>query len=170
MASIKKRRNSDGSTSWDATVRVVGFPSTGKSFRTKLSAELWAARTQARAKGGTLVIARGMTLGDLIDEGLPRLKNPIGSAFTYWREELSHLRIDKITPELIAVHRDRLLGAECRGYRHKSSKPRATATVRNYIVELSRLFKLAVNELRVLEVNPCTNVTKPEKSREARGH
>src|SRR5215813_6685338 len=42
MASITKRRNGDGSTSWDAMVRVVGYPTTCKSFRTKLAAELWA--------------------------------------------------------------------------------------------------------------------------------
>ena len=34
MASVTTRRNGDGSTSWDALVRVVGYPATGKSFRT----------------------------------------------------------------------------------------------------------------------------------------
>ena len=29
MASITKRRNGNGSTSWDAMVRVVGYPATG---------------------------------------------------------------------------------------------------------------------------------------------
>lgn len=45
MATISNRRNGDGSTSWDAMVRVVGYSATGKSFRTKLAAELWASRT-----------------------------------------------------------------------------------------------------------------------------
>ena len=38
MASITRRRNGDGSTSWDALVRVVGYPATCKSFRSKLAA------------------------------------------------------------------------------------------------------------------------------------
>jgi len=81
MASITKRRNGDGSTTWDAMVRVVGYPATGKSFSTKLAAEVWAANTEARAKGGTLACARGMTLATLLDEALPRLKNPTKAAF-----------------------------------------------------------------------------------------
>jgi len=166
MATIRRRRNGDGSTSWDALVRVVGYPTAGKSFRTKLAAELWAARTESAAKAGTLAASRGMTLANLIDEGLPRLTNPTAGIFGYWRGALGDSRLDKITPELIAVHRDRLLGAECRGHRHKTAKPRSAATVRNYLIELSRLFALAVRELRVMEHNPCARVTKPPASQE----
>jgi integrase len=166
MATFSKRRNGDGSTSWDAMVRVVGYPATGKSFRTKLAAELWAARTEAAAKGGTLAFARGMTLGHLIDESRTRLTNPTAAAFAYWREHLGDVRLDKITPELIALHRDRLYGAACRGHNHKTSKPRSSATVRNYLIELSRLFALAVRELRVMDRNPCACVTRPAPSTE----
>jgi integrase len=119
----------------------VGYPATGKSFPTKLAAELWAARTEAARKGRAIASARGMTLGHLLDEAL-------------------------ITPELIAHHRDRLLGADCRGHNYKSTKPRSPATVRNYLIELSRLFALAVKELRVIDANPCARVTKPKASTE----
>src|SRR4051812_6475815 len=104
MASITKRRNGNGSTSWDAMVRVAGFPATGKSFRTKLAAELWAARTETRAKGGTLAIANGMTLSELIDEAWPRLTNPTVAAFNYWREHLGTVRLSRLSgnPEIIA--------------------------------------------------------------------
>ena len=147
MATFSRRRNGDGSTSWDAMVRVVGYPPTGKSFRTKLAAELWAARTEAAAKGA-----------------LPRLTNPTTAAFAYWGEHLGDVRLDKITPEQLATHRDRLLGAACSGCKHRTSKPRSTATVRNYLIELSRLFTLAVKELRVIDSNPCAGVTKPKAS------
>jgi integrase len=166
MATFKKRRNGDRSTSWDAMVRVVGYPATGKTFRTKLAAERWAAQTETAAKGGTLAHSRGMTLGQLLDEALPRLTNPTGAIFAYWRAHLGDVRLDKITPEQIALHRDRLLGADCRGHNHKTSKPRSTATVRNYLIELSRLFSLAIKELRVMDGNPCKAVTKPAASNE----
>lgn len=106
-----------------------------------------------------------MTLGHLIDEALPRLTNPTTVAFAYWREHLGDVRLDKITPELIALHRDRLLGAACRGHNHKTTKPRSPATVRNYLIELSRLFALAVNEMRVMDRNPCVRVTRPAPSK-----
>lgn len=166
MATLCKRRNGDGSTSWDAMVRIVGYPATGKSFRSKLAAELWAARTEAARKGRTVASARGMTLGHLLDEALPRLINPTAAVFAYWREQLGEMRLDRITPEQIAMHRDRLLGADCCGHNHKSVKPRSSATVRNYLIELSRLFTLAVKELRVIDANPCARVTKPKASNE----
>jgi integrase len=166
MATFTKRRNGDGSTSWDTLVRVVGYPATGKTFRTKLAAELWAARTEAAAKGGTLTSSRGMTLEQLLDEGLPRLTSLTAANFDYWREQLGNVRLEKLTPELIALHRDRLLGADCCGYKHKRTKPRSPATVRNYLIELSRLFTLAVKELRVMDTNPCARVTKPSVSNE----
>jgi hypothetical protein len=59
MATMRKRRNGDGSTRWDATVRVVGYPTIARFFRTKIKAELWAARTEAAAKGGTLASGAG---------------------------------------------------------------------------------------------------------------
>jgi len=69
-----------------------------------------------------------------------------------------------VTPNVIAVHRDRLLGASCGGFKHKKRKPRSSATVRNYLLQLSRLFTLAVKELRVMDANPCVNVRKPAAS------
>jgi hypothetical protein len=38
--------------------------------------------------------------------------------------------------------------------------------VRNYMIELSRLFALAVKELRIMDTNSCTRVTKPKASTE----
>lgn len=105
-----------------------------------------------------------MTLAMLIDEGLPRLRNPTNIVSSYWRATLGSLRLGKITPELVALHRDHLLGADCRGYRHRSSKPRSPAAVRNCIVELSRLFSLAIKKLRGMEANPCNNVKEPPAS------
>lgn len=166
MATFRKRRNGDGSTSWDALVRVAGYPAIGRTFPTKLAAELWASREEAARKGRALPCARRMTLEQLIDVAVPRLANPTSAVFAYWREHLGDSRLDKITPEQIALHRDRLLGAACRGHNHARTKPRSAATVRNYLIELSRLFTLAVKELRLMESNPCASVTRPRASTE----
>jgi len=69
MASIARRRNRDGSSSWDTTVRIVGYPTQCQSFPTKLEANLWASRMEAAARGRTLALARDMALAQLIDEG-----------------------------------------------------------------------------------------------------
>jgi integrase len=164
MATISPRRNRDGSRSWDATVRRTGHPTACKSFRTKLEAELWSARLETRMAGRTSALARDMTFAELLDEGLPRLRNPVDAAFAYWREALGTLRLCDLTPSLIALHRDRLLGAPTGGHRYKKLKPRSNPTVRNYLVELSRLLSYAVKELHVMEANPVENVKKPPAS------
>jgi integrase len=165
MASLRRRRNRDGSTSWDVTVRRVGYPTTCKSFPTKMEAELWAARTESAAAGRTLVLAKNTTLAKMLDAVLPRLKNPVACAFAYWREAIGDLRLVDVSPAVIAKHRDLLLGAPCGGHKHKRQRPRGTHTVRNYLVELGRAYQVAMKELRVVDSNPVALVSKPPASR-----
>lgn len=165
MATITARRRRDGSRSWDVTVRRTGHPTACKSFKTKLEAQLWAARIEARMAGRTTALARDMVFADLVDEALPRLRNPTAAAFAYWRGALGTLRLSDITPSLVALHRDRLLGALSGGHRYRKLKPRSDATVRNYLIELSRLFTYAVKELHVVEENPVSRVSKPSASK-----
>jgi integrase len=165
MATLVRRRSKDGSISWLATIRVTGYPTTCKTFRTKGEASLWSTRIEAAAKGRTLAVSRGMTVAELIDEGTPKLRNPTTAAFEYWREAIGTLRLIDVTPNVVAVHRDALLGAPCSGHNHRKRKPRSTATVRNYLIELSRLFALAVKEMRVMDSNPVERVSKPAASR-----
>jgi len=85
MATISKRRRVGGGTSWDAMVRVRGYPTRCKSFRTRLEAEAWASRTESAAHGRTLVLGKDLTLGQLIDEAAPKLRRANPAAINYWR-------------------------------------------------------------------------------------
>jgi integrase len=165
MASITRRRNRDGSTSWDAMIRIVGYPTTCRSFPTKLEAELWASRIEAGARGRTLALSRDTTLADLLDEVAPRLKSKSDAAMAYWRDKLGALRLLDVTPAVIAKHRDLLTGAPTRAYKHKKTKPRSASTVRRYLADLSRVFSIAVKELRVIDHNPVASVIAPPQSR-----
>lgn len=111
MATLIRRRTRDGSLSWLAQVRVQGYPNTCKSFPRKDEAKQWTARMEAAARGRTLAVSHRMTVEQLIDEGMPRLRNPTAAAFAYWREHLGTLRLIDVTPNVIARHRDLLLGA-----------------------------------------------------------
>lgn len=164
MATLIRRRARDGSPSWQAQVRVHGYPSHSKTFKTSRDAKAWASRMEAAAEGRTLAVSRGMTVAELIDLALPQLRNPATACFDYWREAIGTLRLIDVTPQVIAVHRDTLLGQPCGGNGHKKHKPRSTATVRNYMIELGRLFSHAVKEMWVMESNPCTRVNKPKAS------
>jgi len=76
MASLQKRRCKDGGVSWDVTVRVCGFPTRRKSFRTRHEADAWGARIEAAAQGHTLVVGAQATVNMLMDEAEPRLRSP----------------------------------------------------------------------------------------------
>lgn len=52
MASIYKRKNDDGSSSWRAVIRIKGHPSVCKSFERKQAAEDWAQETERSIKRG----------------------------------------------------------------------------------------------------------------------
>ncbi len=83
MATITKRRRVRGAISWDAVVRVRGYPTRRKLFRTRLDAESRAARTEAAAHGRTLFLGRDLTLAELPDEAEPRLRRPVRTAIRY---------------------------------------------------------------------------------------
>ena len=161
MATISKRHRKDGGLTWDATVRVRGYPTRCKSFRSRLEAEAWASRTEAAAHGRTLALGRDITMAQLVDAAIPLMRNPVHAEINYWRVELGARRIRDITPHVIAQHRDRLLGAPCRGHGHKRVKPRAAATVRRYLASLGGLFKVGVRELRWCDHNPVRDVSPP---------
>ena len=133
MATISKRRRVGGGTSWDAMVRVRGYPTRCKSFRTRLEAEAWASRTESAAHGRTLVLGKDLTLGQLIDEAAPKLRRANPAAINYWRGQLGALRTREVTPSVIARHRDLLTGAPTRAHGHKKPKPRTASTVRSYL-------------------------------------
>ena len=63
MASLRRRRNRDGSTSWDVTVRRVGYPTACKSFPTrwKPSSGPHALKRQRRVEPATGHPAAGQT-------------------------------------------------------------------------------------------------------------
>ena len=132
MATFHKRRNGDGSTSWDAMVRVVGYPTTSKSFRHQTRGGTVGRPHRRRPAGPHASLAPRNDARAPARRRLARLTNPTAAVFAYWRAELGDVRSTKITPGVDRHHRDRLLGAACRGHRHKRSKPRSPATVRNY--------------------------------------
>ena len=151
MASIRKRRRAGGGLSWDVTVRVRGYGTRCKTFRSRLEAEAWSSRTESAAHGRTLALGQQVTVGMLLTEALPRLRSPLDAAVRYWREELGTMRVRDVTPLLIAEHRNRLLGAETRSHRHKRTRPRSGATVRQYLAVLAAILKVGVRELRWCE-------------------
>jgi hypothetical protein len=59
MATIQKRQSADGTTSYRAMVRKLGFPHLSETFSTKTRAEAWAKRMEVAIQDGHAVSTEG---------------------------------------------------------------------------------------------------------------
>jgi integrase len=162
MAAIRKRINTDGSTSFHVQIRLKGHAPETASFRRLTDARKWAQQTEAAIREGRHFpqsAARQRTLADLIDRYsrtvLPH-KKPNNIAvqrpqLAVWRERLGHLRLADVTPAVLAEQRDTL------------SQGLSPGTVRQYFLAISHVFNVAVREWQWIASNPVHHVNKPRK-------
>lgn len=73
----------------------------------------------------------------------------------WWQNIIGHLPLKDITPALVTEFRDKLMHEENNG------KKRASATVLKYLVTLSHILSVCINEWQSLEFNPVSKISKP---------
>ena len=171
MASIQKRTNKDGSTSFRVEVRLKGYPAQRATFSRLTDAKDWARDTESDIKRGRhfkTAEAKRHTLADLIDrytrDVLPTKKPTTARAqqfqFDWWRSELGHLALADVTPAVLAEARDKLLSTPS-----KRGDPLSPAYVVRHLSALSHAFTVAVQEWGWIEDNPVMKVKKPTEPR-----
>lgn len=170
MASIRKRTNKDGTTSYRVDVRLKGFPAQRATFSRLTDARKWEQHTEAAIREGRYfktAQSRKHTFAELIDRynkdvipTKPAWAKAQKSQLTWWKDQLGDYVLGDITPARIVEHRDSLInGITVHG------KPRSPATVVRYLSALSHAFTVAVNEWNWLDDNPMRKVKKPKESR-----
>lgn len=169
MATITKRTDTTGGTSYRVEVRLRGTPRQSATFSRLTDARRWAQATEAAIREGRhfgTVEAKRHTLADLVDrytrEVLPSKKDGAhqGRQLGWWRRELGVYTLADVTPALIAEARDRLAARVT----HRG-RPTSPATVVRYLAALSHAFTVAVKEWGWVESNPLAKVTKPKEPR-----
>ena len=167
MATVQKRKNDDGTTSYRVMVRLKGHPTATATFPRLTDAREWGSNTERDMKAGRYFSAAKLkTLGDLFDKyataAAPRLKSWAGvkSRLDWWREKAGGELLEAITPARIAEWRDELLATP---KQHGGGK-RSGADVNRTIAALSSAMTHAVKELGWIERNPCERVTKPKEA------
>lgn len=172
MATITPRTTNDGCTRWSVLIRLRGYPTEHKTFRTKTQAKRWAEKRQNELREGRDLLRREAerhTLRELADTYLTDIA-PYGrgncslrqkaTRLRWWVEEIGDRRLSDVTPALISECKRRLLAGPL-----PSGKRRAGATVNRYLAELSRVFTVAVRELQWVETNPVQRVERLPESR-----
>ncbi len=167
MATIQKRKNDDGTTSYRVMIRLKGHPNASATFSRLTDAREWATKTEANMKAGRFFgTAKLKTLEDLFDKykaaASQRLKSwgDVERRLAWWKAKAGSEMLDAITPARIAEWRDELLATP---KQHGGGK-RSAADVNRTIAALSSAMTHAVKELGWIERNPCERVTKPKEA------
>lgn len=167
MATVQKRKNDDGTTSYRAMIRLKGYPTAGATFTRLTDARDWAAKTENDMKAGRYFgLAKLKTLGDLFDkyekDAAPRLKSWDGvkARLDWWRGKAGSEMLDAITPARIANLRNELLATP----KQRGGGKRSGADVNRAIAALSSAMSYAAKELGWIERNPCERVTKQKEA------
>lgn len=164
MATIIKRDDNQGAVTWQAKIRLNGYPPTSRTFKRLTDAKRWAAETETAIRQRRYfrsIEAEKHTLQDLceqyITDVLPGKKGEKKQTthLRWWTDRIgSHALID-VTPALIARTRDKLA-------RTPTARGPVTSagTVNRYLATLSRAFTIAVREWGWVEDNPLRKVSR----------
>lgn len=137
MASIAKYRNSDGSTSYVAQVRIKPFKPTAKSFDTKAAAKAWADDQEKtlkaqRDRGADRADLPSLTVAKLCEEFLadPEVKrlayfDDLERLVAWWSNEYGTDRVVDVGVLKLRAARDKLTGS--------GKDKKAPATVNRYL-------------------------------------
>lgn len=163
MANFRKR-----TSRWQAQVRVLGYPSQTKTFKTRAAAERWAKATEVEMALGEFVSraeAESTTLGELLERYVAEVSPAKKGA------ESEIIRVNAIARHALA---DRFLstirGVDIARYRDERLKVVASATVRRDLGVLSHAFEVARKEWGIYILNPVRDIKMPAngKARERR--
>lgn len=166
MATIQKRKNDDGTTSYRVMIRLKGHPLASATFARLTDAREWASRTETEMKAGRYFgAAKRKTLGELLDKyeatAAPRLKSWSGvkRRLDWWREKVGKELLDAITSARVAELRDELQATPKRN----GGGQRTPADVNRALAALSSAMSYAVKELGWIERNPLERVRKQKE-------
>lgn len=172
MATITKLTGKRG-TSYKVRIRKPNSPQVTKTFSSKSLAEKWARKTELEIEEGSYFDkkeAASHTVSDLVErylnEELQKLAETDWPArkrqLTWWKVEIGHLTLNKVTPSLIVELRNKLKSETT--YRKTI---RSGSTVNRYLAAFSAAFGIAATEWQWVTENPFSRVRR-EKENDAR--
>jgi len=165
MATIKKRKNKNGSCSYRVMIRLNdGLPTQYKTWPTYQEAKEWAIQEEAKRRQGLYFpdkFKQKHTLEELIDRYIEQIVPSIKSAedvirhLNWWKAKIGTHTLNHISSDLLSNQRQELLEEVL-----PSGKKRGTATVNRYLASLSAALSYAVQECEWISANPMLRVRK----------
>ena len=170
MATILERIDSKGKKTYQAKIRIKGYPTQSKTFERKTDAKLWANKMEHEIRTGIYLPEKHSnqhTLAELIERycanEINERKSDIGKVkmhLQWWKKELGAYYLNRLTPAIICDARSKLANEnklKPRSFKEPlvSDEKRSNSTVNRYMSSLSTVLNVAVNEYGWLQVNPA---------------
>ncbi|WP_367848916.1 tyrosine-type recombinase/integrase [Rhodoferax sp. WC2427] len=171
MASIRERKDQDGNLSYQAQVRIHGYPPRSATFLRKNDAKKWAAQTETEIRTG-MTIRKNPASQHTVREMLERYKENVlidkasggkdhKTHIEWWIGQLGHYALSEVTTDLVTRSIDKFKKSTTR-----LGKPPAPATVLRYMMALSHAFTVARKQWNWCESSPVENVQRPKVNNE----
>jgi integrase len=171
MAAIRERTDENGQKSYQAQVRIQGYPPRSKTFMRKTDAKKWAVQTETEIRTGMHIrqsqagkhTAKEMLekykdekLGDKAGKGKDQRTH-----LNWWIEQIGDYALSEVTTPLLTHCITKLKKTKTR----RDELP-APATVLRYLMTLSAVYTAARKEWGMCETSPVDNVQRPKVKNE----
>ena len=171
MAAIRERKDQNGKVSYQAQVRIHGYPPQSKTFLRKTDAKQWASQTETEIRTG-MTIRKSTASKHTVREMLERYRDNVlidkanggkdhKTHIAWWIDELGHYALSEVTTDLVTRSIDKLKKSKTR-----LGKSPAPATVMRYLMALSHAFNVARKQWNWCESSPVENVQRPKVKNE----
>lgn len=171
MATIEKRKNRNGQTTYRAKIRLRGYPSQSATFLRLSDAKKWIQSVESAMREGRYFKIRESkkhSLSDLVDRykkevfpNKPKSQACQRTQLNWWRNELGDYLLSDVTPALLNEYRGKLINEKSL----RGDKKRSNATINRYCAILSHAFTVAVKEWGWMQENPMLKITKLKEPR-----
>lgn len=177
MASIRKRKNLKGETTYTVQVRLKGYPNEVASFTRLTDAKKWAQSTEAairenryfqhsEAKKHTVADMNARYLTWLELHNAKRLKD-VKPMLNWWTEQIGDYLLSDLKPSLINLQIDKLMQRKVKRRDRKTGKTNFVSIgpgrINRYLAVLSRACTIAVKDWEWLDDNPMRKVTRMQE-------
>jgi hypothetical protein len=153
MASFYKR----GGYQWEARIRRRGFPTIGRTFKSKSEAQIWAIQTEAEMQRGSFICrnpAEDLSMRDLIE----RFTIEVSPSHKGHLKEVARMR-HTAKCRVWEAHVSKLKPADIAAWRDQRLKAVAPSTVLREMGDLALVLNHSMKEWGiVLPSNPFKNV------------
>ena len=167
MASIRERIDENGQKSYQAQVRIHGYPPRSKTFFRKTDAKKWAVQTETEIRTG-MHIRQSQAGKHTAKEMLERyqdekLDDKAGKGkdqrtqLNWWIKEIGDYALSEVSTPLLTQCITKFKKTKTR----RGELP-APATVLRYIMTLSAVYTVARQEWGLCEKSPVDNVKRPK--------